>query len=177
MVELVLTALTTPGKPSTQRALARALEAVAVGPADLTGRLPLVQGLVATCHGSVGAVLLPTALALCETADDVVELCTTIAGRPERRQKADLLKELAGPETTARLGVPAVLAGLDVLAQGADAALADRVAAARARLAPCDAAPGAVPGLRAPCRRRRPSACGSARCSGRSRSPGTSSAS
>ena len=146
VIELVLTALTTPGKPSTQRALARALEAVSVGPADLTGRLPLVQGFVATCHGSVGAVLLTTALALCETVDDVVELCTTITGRPERRQKADLLKELAGPETTARLGVPAVLAGLDVLAQGVDAALADRVAAARARLAPCDAAPGAVPG-------------------------------
>ncbi len=170
VIELVLTALTTPGKPSTQRALARTLGAVSVETADLAGRLPLVQGLIATCHGSVGAVLLPTALALCETLDDVVELCTTIAGRPERRQKADLLKELARRETTARLGLSAVLAGLGLLAQGADAAWQT-------------AWPLLVPAWRratrrlAPCRRRRPSVCGGARCRASSGSPGTSSAS
>ncbi len=144
-LEQVLGLLTTPGRVSVQRTLCRVLVGLGCDARDLTGRLPLVQGLIATCHGTVGAFLLPAAIALCETPDDVVELCTTVAGRPEHKQKTDLVKALGGPQLRARVGTTAVLDGLDLMAAGADASLHRAVGTARARVAPDDASPPPAP--------------------------------
>ena len=91
-----------------QRALARLLRLLEVTAADIPGGLPFAQGLVATCHGSVGAMLLPLALDLIVAPDELAELCGTIAGRPEHAQKSTMLRTLADDEFQGRLGREAV---------------------------------------------------------------------
>jgi hypothetical protein len=103
-----------------QRAFARLLRLLEVTKADIPGGLPFAQGLVATCHGSVGAVLLPLVLDLIKAPDELAELCGSIAGRPERAQKATMLRALADDEFQARLGREAVRHSLALFRETSD---------------------------------------------------------
>jgi hypothetical protein len=120
VVSQVFDALTIQQPVSAQRELARLLPLLDVTKADIPGGLPFVQGLVATCHGSVGAALLPLALELIEAPDELVELCGTIAGRPERAQKSTVLRALADDAIQARLGREAVRHSLAIFRETFD---------------------------------------------------------
>jgi hypothetical protein len=60
-------ALTRQDTPSTQKGIAKLLAALDLKGPDLAERMPLVQGLLATSHGSVTAVLLPEAIETAQT--------------------------------------------------------------------------------------------------------------
>ena len=130
LVHLCLAGLDSPGRPAAQKALAEALVALGLRGDELPGGLARLQQLMATCHGSVTARLLPLALALVATEEDLVELTTTVAARPEKKQRTDLLRAVTtGPLTEA---VPAAgrRAALEILAESPDAALAGKASRA-----------------------------------------------
>jgi hypothetical protein len=110
--------LTTPQRVSTQRIIAKILAGLAITPDDLPGGLPLLQNLIATCHGSVVAVLMPFATRAISSEDDLVELCTTMAGRTERKQQKDLIASLT-KYFAPRLGTAPAIAGLEVFRSAA----------------------------------------------------------
>ena len=125
--------LSTVPSVGTQRYIAALLSGLPLGVAEIPRELGLLQGLIATCHGSVGAVLLPNAIDALATEDDLVELTTTIVGRTERRQKDVLIKALESEELRRRLGVGALRAALEVIRASAGddpqlAAKAERLA-------------------------------------------------
>jgi hypothetical protein len=110
--------LTSLQRVSTQRVIAKILAELAVTRDELAGGLPLLQNLIATCHGSVGAVLLPFALDAVSREDELVELCMTVAGRTERKQQKDVIAALS-TGLAARLGTAAAIAGLEVIRDSA----------------------------------------------------------
>ena len=118
-------ALTRQDTPSTQKGIAKLLAALDLKGPDLAERMPLVQGLLATSHGSVTAVLLPAAVETAH-ADDLPDLVATIFARPEKAQKTVLLKALTGPHAVDRWGSDAVTIALKVAADVPDQAFADR---------------------------------------------------
>ncbi len=126
MIDAVVTQLTAPGRPKAQRVLVRVLEDLDVTAGELPGGLPMLQGLVATLHGSATAPLLPLTVELLATGDDLTELAATVAGRPEKKQRRVLLSVLLDQATTDRLGTDAVRASLELYAGLEDAAVADR---------------------------------------------------
>lgn len=118
-------ALTRLDTPSTQKGIAKLLASLDLKGPDLAERMPLVQGLLATSHGSVTAVLLPAAVVTAH-ADDLPDLAATIFARPEKAQKTVLLKALTGPHAVDRWGSDAVTIALKVAADVPDHAFADR---------------------------------------------------
>ena len=153
VVARCLTELDSPGRPSHQKALAGILAGLGLRAAEVPGGLARVQQLLATCHGTVTAVLLPLALDLLGSRGDVEELTATVAARPEKKQRTELLRALSGPQLRARLGDDAVGAGLEILTESPDAALAGRARTALAKLGG-PGGPGATPGAPAPPARR-----------------------
>jgi hypothetical protein len=120
VVSQVFDALTIQQAVGVQRELARLLSLLHVTKADIPGGLPFAQGLVATCHGSVGSALLPLVLPLIEAPDELAQLCGTIAGRPERAQKQTMLRALAEDALQARVGREAVHASLAMFRESSD---------------------------------------------------------
>ena len=110
VVARCLTELDSPGRPSHQKALAGILAGLGLRAAEVPGGLARVQQLLATCHGTVTAVLLPLALDLLGRPGDVEELTATVAARPEKKQRTEAAgAERAGAarppgETPLRLG-------------------------------------------------------------------------
>jgi hypothetical protein len=96
LVETVLTQLTTLPRVTTQRVLANTLVAVEIAAAEIPGGLDYLLGVIATAHGSVGKVLLPSALELAREGDDLQQLAGVVAARPERAQKDLMLRNLRG---------------------------------------------------------------------------------
>lgn len=122
-------ALTRQDTPSTQKGIAKLLAALDLKGPDLAERMPLVQGLLATSHGSVTAVLLPAAAETAH-ADALPDLAATIFARPEKAQKTVMLKALTGPYAVDRWGRDAVTIALKVAADVPDQAFADRATTA-----------------------------------------------
>ena len=129
-----LTALDSPGRPSDQTVLADILVSLDPPSGEVPGGLARLQQLLATCHGSVTSRLLPLAIDLLASPDDVAELAATIGARPEKKQRTDLLRALTTQGTRARLGDQAVRTGLEILAESTDAVLAGKAATALQRL-------------------------------------------
>ncbi|SOC53763.1 hypothetical protein [Ornithinimicrobium cerasi] len=127
----VLGALTRQDRAQSQKALARLLGALALAPADVAGRVPLVQQLLATARGPVTAVLLPVLL---EAAgdQDLPAVAATVFARPEKAQRQALLRALTARD--ARWGRDARVQALTLAAELPDHALAERAARALADL-------------------------------------------
>ena len=130
LVDLCLRGLDSPGRPATQKALAEALVLVGLGSDDVGGGLARLQQLLATCHGSVTSRLLPLALELVATEDDLVELTTTVGARPEKKQRTELLRAITRGSIADRLPPEGRRAALEILAESQDAALAGKAARA-----------------------------------------------
>lgn len=107
--------LTSPPRPKAQREIAVLLAALHVGLADLPGGAAFAATLTATCHGSVAAVMLPLLLEDVSAPDELVELVTTVAARPEKGHKQTVLRALKHPALQAGVGVSAVREALEVL--------------------------------------------------------------
>ncbi|HSP60863.1 MAG TPA: hypothetical protein VLO09_07360 [Ornithinimicrobium sp.] len=119
----VLEALTRQDSAHSQRALARILDALELGPDDAAGRLPLLVHLLATARGPVTAVLLPAVVAAAGDAD-VAAVATTVFTRPEKAQRTTLLRALVAQD--APWGREARVQALTVAADLPDRALAER---------------------------------------------------
>jgi len=130
VIDLCLAGLDSPGRPAAQKALADALRSLRLLSDELPGGLPRLQQLLATCHGSVTSRLLPLALELVATEDELVELTTTIAARPEKKQRADLLRGIVSGPIAASVPPEGRRAALELLADSPDAALAGKAARA-----------------------------------------------
>jgi len=130
VIARVVECLTNLPRPTAQRALTLLLRELGTTSAETPGGLPMLQGLIATCHGSATAPLVLLALGLVATEDELTELTASITGRPERAQRTALLRFLLDPDTTARLGADAVREALASYADLDDARLADRAQAA-----------------------------------------------
>ena len=139
VVETCLTALDSLGRATDQKVVAEVLRLLDVRGDDVPGGLPRLQQVLATCHGFVTSRLLPLAVELLRSPADVAELATTITARPEKRQRADLVRQLTTAAVREHAGDQAVIGGLAILAEGAD----DEVSA-RARQAITDIG-GAAP--------------------------------
>ena len=129
-MHLCLAGLDSPGRPAAQKALAEALVALGLRSDELPGGLARLQQLMATCHGSVTARLLPLALALVATEDDLVELTTTVAARPEKKQRTDLLRAITTGPLADVVPADGRRAALEILAESPDAALAGKASRA-----------------------------------------------
>ena len=140
IMEVCLESLTAQTRPSSQRVVAKVLEALDVPPEDVPGGMSYLCGVIATSDPLVGRALLPRALALADDAAALEELSRVVAGRKERRPKQVLLAALREPQTASRVGRDGVLRALEVLAAGQeDASLVRDIEAARADLgAPVD---------------------------------------
>lgn len=159
LLETCLQTLTTQTRVGSQRVVGKVMAALDMRPTDIPGGLSFLSGVIATCDGSIGAVLLPLALqTVIETAgraaDETTgleELTRVIAGRKEVKQKQVLLAWLREPATVAAVGAAEVLVALEVLAAGQEeASLLRSIEAARAELgapAPATEPPGDVLGL------------------------------
>jgi hypothetical protein len=128
VVSHILGLLTSPQKPGSQQALVRILAALELSDDELPG-IDYVLGVMATSSGAVGKYLLPAALRLVATSDDLIQLTSVLAGRREKWQKQQLLVALEGTLRD-RLGDEAVAEALVVLSADDDAAFASNVAAA-----------------------------------------------
>lgn len=135
-VAAALEGLAVPIRPTAQRVLADILVGLVLTPEELAGRLPLLQGSLATAHGSLTAVLLPAALSLTTEVADLDEIASVIAGRAEKRQRSTLLKTLQTRVFRERLGDAAILSALAHLESCDDASLRERVARFRREIGP-----------------------------------------
>jgi hypothetical protein len=130
----VLALLTAPQRPASQQVLAKILAQLDPKPEEIDGGLDYLIGVMSTSAGAVGRVLLPLALPLLSTEDELGQLTAVIAARPEKDQKKRLLTALT--TLADRLGTEPVLAALDVLAGDDDAAFAGQARGLTAKLAP-----------------------------------------
>lgn len=147
VLQTVLDALTQPPRVGTQRVLASCLTALEVTADDVPGGAAYLLGTLATAHGSVGAALLPAAIAAVATPDELHELATVIGSRPERQQKRVLLRAL-DDAMAARIGRDATVLALGTLADGnSDTAFAEDVRRALTALGADDTADGGNPVL------------------------------
>ena len=147
-----LTALTRQDTATTQRGLAKLLTSLDLSAADLQGRIPLVQGLLATSRGAVTAALLPSFLDAAGPTD-LEELARTVLSRPEKAQQKLLVAALADKGAVERWDRPSVVAALELAADLPDTRLAARATDALERLgesAPEPAPEAEVDGLWAP---------------------------
>ena len=136
LLEHVLTLLTSPQRPASQKVLAEVLTALEVTAEEIPGGLTYLLGVLATSHGSVGGCLLPHAIALVTTPEELTDLTIVISGRPEKAQKATLLRAMRSKDLRTRIPVEGILDAMPLLANGADTAFAQRVNRAMSDLAP-----------------------------------------
>jgi hypothetical protein len=104
----------------TQRVLAGLIGSLEMTAAEVPNQWAALRGIISTAHGSLGAALLPFAVDALSSADDLLELCTTLVGRPETKQRRDLAAALTHPGLQERLGPDAARAGLRLLREAAD---------------------------------------------------------
>jgi hypothetical protein len=127
--------LTGQPRAGTARLVTAVLEALDVTVEEVPGGLPMMQQLIAASHGAVGTLLLPFALDSLKTEDDVIELCTTIAAKGEKKHKVVLVAALGSDALISRVGRGAALAGIEILrADRTDATFAAKVDAVAGRL-------------------------------------------
>jgi len=130
----ILVLLTAPQRAGNQQLLAKILRVLAPSPEEINGGLDYLLGVISTSVGAVGRVLLPNALALLRTGDDVLQLVSVIASRSEKDQKKRLLEALKTLPTI--LGAESVMAALDILASDEDAAFVAQVGKVALGIAP-----------------------------------------
>ena len=141
VVERVLTLLTTVRAAKSQMVLAGVLAGLELRTPEVPGGFAYLVGAISASHGTVGKILLPMAVETVPDAAGLAELTTVVAGQPEKGQRSVLLKALTGRELRAEVGDGGVVAALDLLVTGQDAAFDERVRRARARIAPAEPAP------------------------------------
>jgi hypothetical protein len=151
VVATILEALSRPPRPAAQLVFAGVLDGVDLQADEIPGGLTYLLGVMATCKGTVGKVLLPRALALVATPDELGDLVQLVAARTEKNHKVALLKALT-TELPRRLGPEPVRAAMLVLSEDDDAAFADRVRraldeAGASAIALAEPVPGAPGGL------------------------------
>jgi hypothetical protein len=146
VLDVVLEQLTGSQRVASQRVLAALARELQLTAAEIPGGIAYLTGVLATSDGSVGLVLLPKAVELVTTADELSELVTVIAGRPERKQKELLLRALQGQLLRERIGDGGLAAALNLLAADDDAGLRTKVATVLASLGhtPSAATPAAT---------------------------------
>jgi hypothetical protein len=127
-------ALTRPESASTHKAIASALTGVQVVSTDLKDRIALAQGVMATAHGSVTAVLLPVLVEAVSSPEELDELAATVFARKEKKQKSELLRALTSGDAVARFGRDGVVAGLIRAAAVEDETLVVKARAGLARV-------------------------------------------
>ena len=132
VVSHILGLLTSPQRPASQRVLIGILTALDLRDEELPV-LEYVLGVMATSVGTVGKVLLPAAVRMVATPDDIAQLTGVIAGRQEKGPKQHLLKELQG-DLRSRVGDEAIIEALVVLGADEDAAFATTVTAVLTKL-------------------------------------------
>ena len=125
-----LEAATRRDSAAAQRGLAQVLEGTRLRPDDVRDRLPLVLGILATVHGSLTGVLLPTILGAIDGEGDLVELATIIFGRTEKKQQTELLAALCGEQASDRYGREGVVRALELATVHDDLRLAGRARSA-----------------------------------------------
>jgi hypothetical protein len=128
VLSVVLEQLTGRQRVAGQRVLAALVQAIGLASAEIPGGISYLTGVLATSDGSVGLVLLPMAVELVTNADELSELVTVIASRPERKQKELLLRALQGEPLRERVADAGLAAALNLLAADEDAALRTKVA-------------------------------------------------
>jgi hypothetical protein len=132
VVPQVLGLLTSPQRPASQRVLIGILAALDMRDEEVPG-LEYVLGVIATSVGTVGKVLLPAAVRMVATPDDVLQLVSLVASRTEKAQKVVVLNALK-TDFRARFGDPVVAEALPMLLDD-DAAFSARVREVLAGLA------------------------------------------
>ncbi|MGY6500685.1 MAG: hypothetical protein ACXIVQ_07345 [Acidimicrobiales bacterium] len=137
-IEGALDGLTTARPATAQRVLADVLDKLALGPEEITGRLPLFESALATADSTIAAVLLPHAVSLVRDPIDLDDLAAVVAGRTEKKLRSQFLTLLRDADLRVRLGDDAVLRALDHLAEGADADLRERIDRVRRTLTAAD---------------------------------------
>ncbi len=135
----VLEHLTSTQRVSSQRVLAGIASRLGLTAAEVTGGLPYLLGVMASSRGEVVKVLLPLAIELVSTPDELGDLARVVAARPEKGVRQTLLKALAPKKRTPealgeRLGNEVLVEALELLAVGEDDVVL-REAVERARVA------------------------------------------
>jgi len=126
VVGTVLAALTRAQRPAAQQVFAGVLDGIDLDADEIPGGLTFVLGVMATSKGAVSKALLPRALALVSTPDELHDLVQLVASRTEKNHKVTLLKALT-PGLASRVGEEAVRSALEILAADEDAAFVERV--------------------------------------------------
>jgi hypothetical protein len=128
VLEHVLSLLTAPQRPASQRVLAKITTALNLRAEEIPGGLTFLLGVLSTSHTAVGGVLLPHAIELVADSEGLVELTTVVVARSERKQKEVLLAGLRAPALQSVVGIGHVHEALRLLGASEDAAFADKVA-------------------------------------------------
>lgn len=134
VLDQVFALLAAPQRPASQRTLAQITRSLALRPDEIPGGLTYLLGVISTSHGSAGKILLPHAIALVVDGDDLAELTTVVASRPEKKQKEMLLSALGSREFQERVGTPAAVSAAALIAETDDAVIAERAARLAERL-------------------------------------------
>ncbi|RLV50737.1 hypothetical protein D9V37_01890 [Nocardioides mangrovicus] len=141
LLETLLTALTSRHRPGAQKVMAASLQALTLTTAEIPGGLDYLMGVMATTKSAVMKALLPHALTLTTTAEELLDLTLLVSTR-EKLHKKRLLTELTKGVLADRFNAEALVEALGVLAADPDVRFAADVAAAMERL---DAAVTAEP--------------------------------
>jgi hypothetical protein len=125
ILDHALTLLGTAQRPASQRVLARITTELKLTPAEIPGGLNYLLGILATGHGTAMGFLLPQAIELVGSAEDLNELAILIASRPEKKNKQVLLRALT--ELSDRLGSEAAIQAAELIGDSDDTALTKQV--------------------------------------------------
>ncbi|MDR7255491.1 hypothetical protein J2X46_004498 [Nocardioides sp. BE266] len=150
VVAEALQQLTAGHRVGSQRVLVGTLERLGLTAGEVTGGIPFLLGALSAADRSVAKVLLPLAIELVVTPDDLEDLVRVVAGRPEKGLRQTLAKALAPRHLGQRLDTAALVAAIDQLAdQETDQGMRAAYEKARLRLgaAPQQAEPVEVTAL------------------------------
>ena len=131
--------------PAASKAVASIVARLDVSAADLRGRIPLLQGFMATCHRAVTAVLLPPLVDALSSVAEFEELAATVFSRKEKTQQNILLKAVLAKGAVDRIGREPVVAVLSKVALTDDEALMSKANKALAGLGSAVAEPAGLP--------------------------------
>ncbi len=144
VLEACFGALTRQENPSSNKTIAGIIAGLDVSATELRGRIPLLQGVMASCHGSLTAVLLSPVIDALSSAAELEELATTVFSRKEKKQQNALLKVVLAKDAVERLGRESVVAVLSKVVLTGDEALVTKAGSALAKLGVAAAEPAAV---------------------------------
>lgn len=102
LIDHALEALSRDDRANNQRVIAALLKGLDPTPHEMGERTPLLLHVLPTVHGSATKVLLDLALSAELPDDELLDLGTVILSRPEKAQKATLLKHLTTASGAAR---------------------------------------------------------------------------